>query len=220
MKTKKIVFVDVPMKNLDERNADGILKNAPQNYADTGNAGCAYERPVHFAINAVLAEKLRTGDDVKVVLLMTEKADGYSEVNAGKFMEELRKIVSEKKIDVQITYETVSHKFEEEKENQEIRFRDIIGKLEKGAGIFADITFGPRTLPMVLMSALGFAEKFFSCDIRNIVYGKVEFDNKGIAHNPELYDITSLYYLDGLIHSMEAKDGESAVKALDEFFAL
>ena len=56
------------------------------------------------------------------------------------------------------------------------------------------------------------------------MYGKVDFvkhdDGKAYPKNPELYDVTSLYYLNNLMNSMEAPDGESALKSLDAFFAL
>ena len=61
---KKIVFVDIPMKKMDE-TAYG------QCYAGTGNADCRYTGKVVFPINAVLAEKLYKDDQVKTVLLTT-----------------------------------------------------------------------------------------------------------------------------------------------------
>ena len=42
-----------------------------QCYAGTGNADCRYTGKVVFPINAVLAEKLQKGDQVKAVLLTT-----------------------------------------------------------------------------------------------------------------------------------------------------
>ncbi|MBQ3686691.1 MAG: hypothetical protein II932_02550, partial [Treponema sp.] len=73
---KKIVFVDIPMKEMSS-GRDG------QCYAGTGNAGCSYSGKVIFPINAVLAEKLKAGDDVKVVMLKTVTEKGNSGINAG-----------------------------------------------------------------------------------------------------------------------------------------
>ena len=66
---------------------------------------------------------------------------------------------------------------------------------------------------------LSFAEKFLNCDVKSVVYGKVNFTGENIS-NPELYDVTSLYYINNLTSSMVAKDSKDARKALDEFFAL
>ena len=96
--------------------------------------------------------------------------------------------------------------------------------IEEGAELYADITFGQKTIPMVLMCAFHFAEKFFDADVKKIIYGKVEFIKHadGIAYpeNPELYDVTPLYYLNNLMGTMEAPNGTEALKALDAFFAL
>ena len=43
---------------------------------------------------------------------------------------------------------------------------------------------------------------------------------KSLSENPELYDVTPLYYLNNLMGTMEAPNGTEALKALDAFFAL
>lgn len=211
---KKIVFADIPMKEMTER--DKVC------YFKTGNAGCAYEGKVVFPINAVLSEKLKKGDDVKVVLLKTISAKGKTDANADFFMAELDGINAS--IGANIEYEPVESDFVETKKNHEKRLRAMLSKIEEGAEIFVDITFGPKPLPMVMMCVLNFAEKFFDADVRKIVYGKVDFvkhdDGTFSPENPELYDVTSLYYLNNLMGSMEAPDGKTALNALDEFFAL
>ena len=95
---KKIVFCDIPMKEIEpERDA--------QCYAGTGNAHCTYGGKVIFPINAVLAEKLRTSDEVKVVLLKTQT--GRSEENARLFQQELDAINAG--IGAKILYEAIDN---------------------------------------------------------------------------------------------------------------
>ena len=211
---KKIIFADIPMKELSAKDK--------QCFSGTGNAGCFYSGSVIFPINAVLSEKLKKDDDVKVVLLKTVSEKGNSGVNAGIFQQELDEINS--KIGAKITYETIDSDFVETKKNHEKRLRAMLSKIEEGAEIFVDITFGPKPLPMVMMCVLNFAEKFFDADVKKIVYGKVDFvkheDGKSYPENPELYDVTSLYYLNNLVGAMEAPSGDDALKSLDAFFAL
>ena len=57
-------------------------------------------------------------------------------------------------------------------------------------------------------------------DVKSVVYGKVNFDDNNKAGSPELYDVTSLYYLNNLTNSMVASDGNEARQNLDEFFSL
>ena len=109
--------------------------------------------------------------------------------------------------------------FKETKNNHELRLKQMIDKIEDNSQLFADITYGPKPFPMVLMCVLSFAEKLLNCDVKSVVYGKVNFTGENIT-NPELYDVTSLYYLNNLTSSMVAEDSKDARKALDEFFAL
>lgn len=212
---KKIIFIDIPMKEMD-----GAYNC--QCYAHTGNAGCEYNGKVIFPINAVLAEKMQPSDDVKVVLLKTRTQSGNSDRNAELFQQELDKINAS--IGAHIVYKELETDFVETKQNHEKRLRNMLAQIENNAHIFADITFGQKPLPMILMCVLHFAEKFFNADIKRIVYGKVDFvkhsNGKSYPENSELYDVTSLYYLNNLVGAMEAASGESALKSLDAFFAL
>lgn len=82
---KKIIFIDIPMKKMNE-TADR------QCYAGTGNADCRYTGEVVFPVNAVLAEKLQKGDQVKAVLLTTITGKDHSRENAELFQQELNVI--------------------------------------------------------------------------------------------------------------------------------
>ncbi len=210
---KKIVFCSLSMKDKDHLN--------PQNYANTGNAECKYDKEVIYPINAILAEKLHKGDDVKVVLIKSNPIDNSkkdsSNENINIYKEELNGINAN--IGAKIDYEVIESDFKETKENHETRYRQMLAKIEQNCELYVDMTYGPRLIPMILMCVLNFAEKFFNADIRSIIYGKVEFVN-GEAINPELYDVTSLYYLNNLTNVMDADSGDEALAALDAFFAL
>ena len=73
----------------------------------------------------------------------------------------------------------------------------------------------------ILNKFFNFAEKFFKAKIANIIYGKVDFVvdesniGKTVPANPVIYDLTPLYYLNGVTNAMEYKSAEDAVKALD-----
>lgn len=206
---KKIVFSNLPMKQ-DLYN----LK-----YAVDGNSTLKYEGEVKFPVNAVLAKSLKCGDRVTVVLLSKSDIEGNSAVNAGLFQQELNAINSE--IGAKIEYVTITTPFEETREVHEALLRDMIAKLENGAEIIGDVTFGPKPLPLIMFSVMRFAEKFFDAKISNIVYGKVDFPNGSKAPvNPVLYDLTPLYYLNSVTDSIECNNSAEAVKALDILLSL
>ncbi len=205
----KIIFSDLPMKK--ELNSF--------KYTTDGNLSLEYDGEVIFPINAVLAKTMKKGEKVRVILLSKMDPEGNSSINAGHFQKELNNI--NKNIGAVIEYVILSTPFKEVRDVQETLLRDIISKLEHGAEIYADITYGPKSLPIIVFTALNFAEKFFSADIKNIIYGKVDFvddgSETGKTHpiDPVMYDLTPLYYLNNVINVMEYKTSEEALKALE-----
>ena len=144
---KKIVFADISMK--EELNAVC--------YKGTGNACCNYDKPVVYPINAILSEKLRQDDQVKVVLIQTKSDEKRIQKNTQIFKDELDEI--NKAIGAQINYIEISADYSEARENNEKRIMAILEQMEQEAELYGDITFGPRTVPMVLLCAFAFAEK-------------------------------------------------------------
>ena len=57
----------------------------------------------------------------------------------------------------------------------------LLKNLEYEAEIYADITFGPKTLTMLITAAMQFGEKFFDCSIGNVIYLKAEINSSGIV---------------------------------------
>ena len=209
---KKIVFVDIPMKKkLDKHN-----------YAAECGSNVVYDREVIFPINAVLAKTINKNEDIKVVLLKKLDAEGNSDMNSGEYMKELNSI--NRTIGAHISYEIIDTPFEETREIHEALLRQMIGQIESDAAVYADITYGPKPLPIILFCVLNFAEKFFNCDIKNIVYGKVDFitmaDGNTRTENPVLFDVTPLYYLNSVINAIECKSSEEALKMLDTLLSL
>ena len=202
---KTIVFCDIPMLNKIDSHC----------YAHTGNAGSNYEKDVHFAINAVLGERLKAGDEVKAVLLQTKDIEGKYLVNTQLFKDELDEI--NKDCGAKISYEMLCTDFEGSKENFEKMYRAILDFFEDDCAVYADITYGPMPLPMVLMAAMNFAEKFFNADIKGVFYGKVNFKD-GKPVNPELFDVTPLYYMSLFASSINASSSKNALLMLDAFF--
>ena len=186
-------------------------------YKGSGNAFSQYDKPVVYPINAILAEKLNKDDDVKVVLIQTKGESSFVERNTDIFKTELNEI--NKSIGANINYKEISSDYKEAKENHEKRIMAILEQMEEGAELYGDITFGPRTVPMVMLCAFAFAEKFYDADIKKIVYGKVEWINKEPT-NPELFDVTSLHYLNSFTYSMQSESAEKAMTSLKTFFSL
>ncbi len=204
---KKIVLATIPMQSIKA-----------QHYVCEENKAIEYDGKVRFPINALLAKTLQKGDEVKVVRIITE-GDASAE-NAVFQKEELDGINAV--IGAQIEYVELFSSFKETSDVVEARFKQIVDTFEEKCTIFADMTYGPKTLTPVLFFTLNFAEKFFNADISHIVYGKIRFNKDKTANEDtaELFDVTPLYYLNSLSSVMSAPDGKTAVKRLEQFLAL
>ncbi|MBP5602414.1 MAG: hypothetical protein J6X78_06775 [Treponema sp.] len=214
----KIVFVTLPMQPIEGAHwdPDGYI------YKCKDNPKIEYKNKVKFAVDGFLAKTLRKDEEVTIVRILIDA--GNSETNAKKQKDELDKI--NETIEADIRYEEIKTAFDDSGRTIEKRFRDIIGHLKDDCEIVLDITYGSKTLIPVLFYVLGFAEKFFNADIKNILYDKTEFtkfsdgQSAPIPDSCELFDVTSLYYLNSLTSIMQAPDSKTALKRLDNFFAL
>jgi hypothetical protein len=210
---KKIVFCNIPMTQ----------KQKAFIYKAEGNSLLQYNGKVVFPVNSVLAATLKKDDEVTIILLKTEDINGNSKNNVQLYKEELERLNQE--IGAEIQYEIIDSPFEETKDVHERLFRQMIGKLSKGSEIIADITYGPKPLPLVMFCTLNFGEKFFEAKVKQIIYGKVDFmqnEDTGLHEpcNPVIYDVTPLYYLNSLTNSMECRSSTEALQMIDSFFTL
>lgn len=200
----KLVFCNLRM----------IEEHIPFKYkkSDWGS-GEVESKEVIFPINDVLSQTLNKEDDVKVILLKKKDPNNFSTKSAGIYMEELNAI--NKNIGAKITYKIIETPHNENRKYQEALFKDIVDELFDRAEIYADITYGTKSQPIILFYALNFAEKFFKCDIKRIIYGGVDRDANKQPINPEMFDMTSLFYLNALTNKIDCKDSKSAVKMLN-----
>ncbi|GHT94683.1 hypothetical protein FACS1894141_1820 [Spirochaetia bacterium] len=204
---QKIVFCNIMMKaRLD-----------PCRYKVSGNSTIAFDGEVIFPINGVLARVLNKDDAVKVVLLKKDDIHNNSDRNVGEFMRELN--IINKGIGAIIDYKVLSTPHDESRAIQEKLLKEMVDELADGAAVYADITYGTKSMPIIVFSVLNFAEKFFNAEIKNIVYGKVDFDKNNSPINPELFDMTPLFYLNSLANTFECENSDQAKKLLASILA-
>lgn len=203
---KKIVFVTLMM-------ADDMHK---RHYPVDGNSFIEYSGEVYYAINAVLAKTIKSEDDVKVVLLETKAGDKAGTKNAQLFMDELNELNS---CGANITYEVIPSDFIESKEKFKDLYKKLIKTVENEAELYADVTFGPKSLPLMIFAAMQFCEKYFDCSIGNVIYLKTEFKNGKVDESSQIIcDYTPLYMLNSFTNSIECSSGEKAIAAVEALF--
>lgn len=95
----------------------------------------------------------------------------------------------------------------------------IVDELEEKAHIIADITYGPKDLPIVLFTAMNFGEKFFDCEIDNIVYGQATFVDGNVV-NTKICDMIPLYYLNSVANMVQCSDPIKAKQMLKSLLSM
>ena len=193
---KKIVYINIPFQ----------FSPSEVVYIAKGNKTIQYNNPIYFAINAVMANKLNKGDDVQVVLLEKEHVNTpkYEQL----FKDELGKI--NEKIGANIEYVSIKTKFEESYEvESELLYKSVL-QLEKESEIYADISYGPKTLPFIIFYTLKYAKKVYGANIKMVVYGKVDHNN-GTVSNPQIFDETPFFSLDDTLELLNGMNPEEAI---------
>ncbi len=204
---KKTVFCNITMKEVPDKLI----------YPTTDASIPTSERAVVYPINSFLEKTLLPDDEVKVVLLVKMDPDGNYKKNTASFVEELLGVNENIKAKLEIVY--INTEFSEEQSIHEALMSKIVDEVEDGAKILCDITYGPKDLPIVLFTALGFCEKFLSCEIDKIIYGQVNF-KAGKPENPKICDMSSLYYLSSVTNTINCKDSGKAREILKSLLSL
>lgn len=94
-------------------------------------------------------------------------------------------------------------------------FQNLANAIEERCCVYADVTFGTKTYPLLLFAALNYAEKVKNCDVLSLIYQEQRRDP--ITHKPtttSIYDVTNLFYLSGIINTMGFSD--ASVRDKDE----
>lgn len=200
---KKIVFVTLMM-------ADDMHK---RHFPVDGNSFIEYPGETYYAINSVLAQTMKSEDEIKVVLIQTKGGDNAGAKNIQIFMDELESLNT---CGASITYEVIASQFVENKNKFKNLYTHLIKTFEKEAELYADITFGPKSLPLLVFSAMQFGEKFFDCTIGNVIYLKAEFKNNQFVEGSQMiYDFTPLYMLNSFTNTIECANGEKAIASVE-----
>lgn len=158
----KVIFVTLMM-------ADKMEK---RHFPVENDSLTEYPGETYYAINSVLSNSIEKGDNIKVVLLETNAGAQAGKKNAQLFIDELNSFNT---AGANISYEIITSEFINDKAKYKDLYKKLVNNFTEGAELYADITFGIKTLPILILNAMQFGEKFFDCTIGNVIYLKTEF---------------------------------------------
>ncbi len=195
---EKIILISMPMTaDVQKKEYKGADESIPVG-----------KTPASFPVIPFLQSNI--GEKEKLKIVMIAKVSDYSK--ADQFIELFKKEISEALQDkqVELTYETINSDFSEEAIIHEQLMNDIVEKVPDKSKIIADITYGPKDLPIIMFSALNFAERFLGCEIENIIYGQGFFNDKKDFVEPTVCDLSALYSLNSLTNTLKCDSPENA----------
>jgi hypothetical protein len=208
-KLKKVIICNIPMR---KKVADIVYKSLDQSIPVS-------DKPFRYPINSFLSKTLKSDDELKIILLVKKDGNEFYERNIEEYKKEIECISSE--VGINTVCEVIDTDFSQKKEIHEQLMGKIVDEIDEKSHISIDITYGPKDLPIVLFSALNFAEKFLKCEIDNIFYGQAEFDKENDeVMSSVICDMTPLYYLSSVTNTIKCDDPDKARQMLKSLLSL
>ncbi len=204
---KKTIICNIPMR---EKIASVVYSSDDQSIPVS-------DKEFRFPINSYLSQTLNADDEIKVILLAKRDGNEFTQNNIEIYKDEIENICVE--IGVKNEVAIIDTDFSQNKETHELLMGKIIDDIDEGSHIFVDITYGPKDLPVVIFTALGFAEKFLRCDIDNIVYGQAEFDGNRVIGS-KICDMIPLYYLSSVTNTIKCEEPDKARQMLKSLLSI
>jgi hypothetical protein len=151
---KKTIICNIPMKARIDKSV----------YISEDKSIPASGRKVSFPVNAFIEAAITEGAELKVILLAKDDEFSSAEANIALFKNELAEIATERGISV--SYAVINTAFSQDKTVHEQLMGKLIDELEEGSQLIADITYGPKDLPIIEFTALSFAENFLDARLK------------------------------------------------------
>lgn len=190
---KRIYITAIP---LDSNFAITAYAAEPVNYRQ------AAAQPTYYPITPILADTAHEGDEIKVIAV--RQVNSPRSENLDIFRRELDGL------GLPYTLVDLTTPENQQRDGLLALFEALTDAMEGDACYYADATFGTKTYPLVLSSALHYAEKILDdTEVCGIYYRELTREN-GLVKAARQYDISTLFTLDGIIDM--AADAELADK--------
>lgn len=161
-----------------------------------------------FPIVQVIRDTLEPGDTVRLLAIRQENADTAR--NYQRLLEELAQLgIAQEQV------EPVPLPEDQRPETLIGLCRDLVDALPQVTRVYACITYGSKSIPVVTLTALTCAEATHTeLEVGGVYYGEVRREN-GKVVGARLYEMSALYQLAGLVGTMrDSKTAEEVFRQL------
>lgn len=161
-----------------------------------------------FPIVQVMRDTLEPGDTVRLLAIRQENVDTAR--NYQRLLEELAQLGIAKE-----QVEPVPLPEDQRPETLIGLCRDLVDALPQVTRVYACITYGSKSIPVVTLTALSCAEATHTeLEVGGVYYGEVRREN-GKVVGARLYEMSALYQLAGLVGTMrDSKTAEEVFRQL------
>lgn len=161
-----------------------------------------------FPIVQVIRDTLEPGDTVRLLAIRQENADTAR--NYQRLLEELAQLGI-----AQDQVEPVPLPEDQRPETLIGLCRELVDALPQVTRVYACITYGSKSIPVVTLTALTCAEATHTeLEVGGVYYGEVRREN-GKVVGARLYEMSALYQLAGLVGTMrDSKTAEEVFRQL------
>lgn len=204
---KKVIVCNIPMREY-------VAKTV---YTSNDLSLPVSEKAFKYPILSFLTQTMIAEDELKILLLIKKAGNQFYEKNVDDFKAEMSEVLDA--TGAKAEYVIIDTVFSENKETHEQLMVSLIDEIDVGSHILADITYGPKDLPIVIFSTLTFAENFLRCEVENIIYGQAEFENNKVVGSM-ICDMAPLYYLSSVSNTIKCNDPAKAKQILMSLLTL
>lgn len=178
-------------------------------YDAVDNPKLVYGEAVSFPIVPVINGYVNDGEKIEL-LVLKQKAEG-TDLNYEAFQKQVSQLCDKRGIIYEI--KIIEIIFDETSGTHLKTFLSLIEHIGENDDLYACMTYGTKLIPIVEMMALNYAVR----NVRHVHVGCIVYGQKSWERNINvIYDITSLFVMDEVVHDIAAMKMEHPLKYIQD----
>ncbi len=193
-----------------------VIYNASDNERLYYNEECSF--PILCAINGYVEPGEKIG--IVTVNIDNNKHENVTADNYALFLRQLDKLAQSKGFSYEII-RNVKKPEDDLRDTLVKTFSELIKCVDDGDRLFACVTYGTKPISTLTVMALHYAYKIKNdIDVCAVVYGGQRFSSETNNTVAEIYDVTSLFYIDESIESLARLNIDNPEKTLNSLMGI
>ncbi|MGN0514443.1 MAG: TM1812 family CRISPR-associated protein [Lachnospiraceae bacterium] len=181
--------------------------------SDTPELKCDIRTP--FPVVPMVNGYVTSGDTFQVIIITAhgEERGNCAEENFTIIKKEMERIAQQKGAVCNVV--EVPIPLDESLDTHLETFGKLIENVEKEDTLYADITYGTKTLPLLEMMLLNYAYQCKVASVECVCYGEAVFErNTHAIIRKKIYNITSLFLMDQIVNTLAKVNNMDPLRAI------